>query len=381
MTSSSTPLRLLIAAGGTGGHVLSAVAVIEEIQKRGLPVEMLWIGGHAGVERDIAHSHGVRFVAIQTGKLRRYLSVKTVTDMLRIPVGIAQAWRQVRAFDPDVIFSTGGAVSVPTVVAGSRRAPVLTHEQTAQVGIANRTAARFAQRFAVAFEETAEIARKHHEHVVITGNPVRASIAAGEKARGWKHFALSPDLPVVFVTGGARGASPINTRIEALLPALLERTQIVHQTGPAVANDDAARLRQKRESWPEHLQKRYAVQEFLGPEIADLYAITDLVIGRAGAGTVSELAFLGMPAILLPLPGTWGDEQRKNARVLANADAAIVIEQTDATPERMRQEITAMLDDPMRRNAMGANAKRISRPDAAARLVDEILTLAKYGEG
>ncbi|HVL25601.1 MAG TPA: glycosyltransferase, partial [Thermomicrobiales bacterium] len=242
-------------------------------------------------------------------------------------------------------------------------------------------AARFAQRFAVAFEETAEIARKHHEHVVITGNPVRASIAAGEKARGWAHFALSPDLPVVFVTGGARGASPINTRIEALLPALLERTQIVHQTGPAVANDDAARLRQKRESWPEHLQKRYAVQEFLGPEIADLYAITDLVIGRAGAGTVSELAFLGMPAILLPLPGTWGDEQRKNARVLANADAAIVIEQTDATPERMRQEITAMLDDPMRRNAMGANAKRISRPDAAARLVDEILTLAKYGEG
>jgi UDP-N-acetylglucosamine--N-acetylmuramyl-(pentapeptide) pyrophosphoryl-undecaprenol N-acetylglucosamine transferase len=381
VTSTSKPLRLLIAAGGTGGHVLSAVAVIEELKKRGLPVEMLWVGSHSGVERDIALSHGVPFVAIQTGKLRRYLSIKTITDMLRIPVGIAQGWHQVRSFNPDVIFSTGGAVSVPTVVAGARRAPVLTHEQTAQVGIANRTAARFAERFAVAFEETAELARKHHEHVVITGNPVRASLAEGSKSTGWEHFGLSPDLPVVFVTGGARGASPINTRIETLLPALLEHTQIVHQAGPAVANDDAARLRRKSGSWPEHLRKRYVVREFLGPEIADLYAITDIVIGRAGAGTVSELAFLGMPSILLPLPGTWGDEQRKNARVLANADAAIVIEQNDATPERLRKEIVALLDDPLRRNAMGANAKKISRPDAATRLVDEILTLAEFGAG
>jgi UDP-N-acetylglucosamine--N-acetylmuramyl-(pentapeptide) pyrophosphoryl-undecaprenol N-acetylglucosamine transferase len=258
---------------------------------------------------------------------------------------------------------------------------VLTHEQTAQVGIANRTAARFAKRFAVAFEETAVLARKHHAHVVITGNPVRASLAEGSKAHGWEHFGLSPDLPVVFVTGGARGASPINTRIETLLPGLLEHTQIVHQAGPAVANDDAARLKRKSESWPGHLRKRYVIQEFLGTEIADLYAITDIVIGRAGAGTVSELAFLGMPSILLPLSGTWGDEQRKNARVLANADAAIVIEQNDATPERLRQEIAALLDDPMRRNAMGANAKKISRPDAAAKLVDEILTLAEYGAG
>ena len=381
MTTRTTTLRLLIAAGGTGGHVLSSVAVIEELRKREYPVEMLWVGSHGGVERDIAHSHGVPFVAIQTGKLRRYLSAKTVTDMLRIPIGVVQAWRHVRAFRPDVIFSTGGAVSVPTVVAGARTAPVITHEQTAQVGIANRTAARFAKRFAVAFEETAAIARNHHAHVVITGNPVRASLADGDKARGWEHFGLSPDLPVIFVTGGARGASPINQRIEALLPQLLERAQIVHQAGPSVANDDAARLRAMWDRWPADLRDRYGVQEFVGSEIADLYAITDLVIARAGAGTVSELAFLGMPAILIPLPGTWGDEQRKNARVLGNADAAIVLEQADATPERLRQEIAGLLDDPLRRNAMGANARRISRPDAAARLVDEIIGLAEYADG
>lgn len=375
---SSTPLRLLIAAGGTGGHVLPAVAVVEELKQRQIPHELLWIGSHKGVERDIAHSHGIRFSAVQTGKLRRYLSIETATDMVRLPVGLVQAYFRVRSFRPDVIFSTGGNVSVPTVVAGSRIAPIITHEQTAQVGIANKIAARFAARFAASYDETAVIARQYHEHVVTTGNPVRASLALGDKTKAWEHFGLSPDLPVIFVTGGARGAHAINERIEALLPGLLERTQIVHQAGPSVANDDAARLANARESWPKELQDRYVVREFLGPEIADLYAVTDLVIGRAGAGTVAELAFLGKPAILMPLPGTWGDEQRKNAAVLVNADAAIVMEQADTTPDALGAKIEELLDDPMRRNAMGANAGKISRPDAAARLVDEILMLSWY---
>jgi UDP-N-acetylglucosamine--N-acetylmuramyl-(pentapeptide) pyrophosphoryl-undecaprenol N-acetylglucosamine transferase len=373
-----TPLRLLIAAGGTGGHVLPAVAVIEELTQRQVPLEILWVGSHKGVERGIAQSHGIRFTAVQTGKLRRYLSMETATDMLRLPVGMAQAFLKVRSFRPDVIFSTGGNVSVPTIVAGSRLAPIITHEQTAQVGIANKIAARFAERFAASYDETAAIARQYHQHVVTTGNPVRASLALGDRARGWDHFGMSSDLPVLFVTGGARGAHAINERIEALLPDLLEHTQIVHQAGPAAANDDAARLAKAREDWPKELRDRYVVREFLGPEIADLYAIADLVIGRAGAGTVAELAFLGKPSILMPLPGTWGDEQRKNAAVLVNADAAIALEQADTTPEVLLARIRELLDDTMRRNAMGANARTVSRPDAAARLADEILMLAEY---
>jgi len=376
--TSAAPLRLIIAAGGTGGHVLPAIAVIEELGSRGIPTEILWIGSHKGVERDIAQAHDVAFSAVQTGKLRRYLDLQTITDAFRIPIGIVQAWFMVRAFKPDVIFSTGGNVSVPTVVGGSRRAPVLTHEQTAQVGIANKIAARFAKRFAAAYEETAAIARNHHAHVVVTGNPVRASLAAGDPAKARSHFGLSPDLPVVFVTGGARGASPINQRIEALLPELLEHVQVVHQAGPSIANDDAARLREAQETWPERLRPRYVVREFLGEEIADLYAIADLIIGRAGAGTVSELAFLGKSSILIPLPGTWGDEQRKNARVLANVGGTIVLEQEEATPERLRTEIMALIDDPQRRNSMAAAARHVARPDAAARLVDELLDLAGY---
>lgn len=356
--------------------MLPAIAVIEELRSRGIPTEIVWIGSHNGVERDIARSHDVAFMAVQTGKLRRYLDIQTVVDGIRIPIGIAQAWFHIRSFKPDVIFSTGGNVSVPTVVSGSRRAPVLTHEQTAQVGIANKIAARFARRFAAAYDETAEIARTYHQDVVITGNPVRASLAKGEPAKARQHFHLDANLPIIFVTGGARGASPINQRIEALLPDLLEHVQIVHQAGPSIANDDASRLRRARDVWPEHLRQRYIVQEFLGPEIADLYAVADLVIGRAGAGTVAELAFLGKPSILIPLPGTWGDEQRKNARVLTSAGGAIVLEQNDATPERLRSEILDLIGDVRRRSTMSTAARTIARPDAATRLVDELLALA-----
>jgi len=370
------PLRLMIAGGGTGGHVLPAVAVIEELRGRNLDVEMLWIGSHAGVEKSIAASNDVDFRAIQTGKLRRYISGKTVVDAFRVPLGTAQAWTHVRKFRPHVIYSTGGAVSVPTVIAGSRMAPILTHEQTAQIGIANRTSARFADVFAVTFEDTVPLATQIHTDVVVTGNPVRSSLTGGSRDQAYAHFGFSPELPVVYITGGARGASPINERLESVLTRLLANMQIVHQVGPASANGDAARLRTLRQSWPDAIQRRYVVEEFIGAEIADLYAITDLVIGRAGAGTITELSYLGLPSILVPLPGTWGDEQRKNARILSSIGGALTLEQEAATPDRFASEIEQLIADSARLRTMSDATRTTSRPDAAFRLVNELLKLA-----
>lgn len=375
MSREDGALRLVIAGGGTGGHVLPAIAVVEEMRRRGIALDPLWIGSHGGIERAIAAQHDLPFVAIQTGKLRRYLAIQTVTDALRVPVGVAQAWRHIRGFAPDVIYATGGAVSVPSVIAGYRRAPVLTHEQTAQVGIANRTAARFADTFAVGFEPVAVQARAMHDHVIVTGNPVRASLASGSASRGYAFYGFSPDMPVVYVTGGARGASPLNQRLWPILPALLDHVQVVHQVGPASANDDVRRHTELRSSLPEHLAHRYAVTEFVGAELPDLYAIADLLIGRSGAGTVSELGFVGLPSILIPLPGTWGDEQRKNAAVLGDVDAAVVIDQTDTTPARLQAEILHLTASPDRLVAMRAAARSTARPDAAARLTDAILDL------
>lgn len=368
--------RLVIAGGGTGGHVLPAISVIEELRRREVPVEILWIGSHAGVERQVAASAGVPFAAIQTGKLRRYVSLKTATDMFRIPVGYVQARRLLRQFRPDVLYSTGGNVSVPSALAAARKAPILTHEQTAQIGIANRIVGRFAGTFAVTFAQTADQARAHNRHVVVTGNPVRASLRGGDAARGRAAWGMTAELPILYFTGGARGASPLNTRLVALLPGLLQQTQIIHQAGPAAANNDAAELEAARATWPAELRDRYRVVEFINDGIADVYAAADLVIGRAGAGTVCELAFLGKPSILIPLPGTWGDEQRKNARMLAGAGGAVVLDQAEATPERLRAAILDLVSDPTRLRAMGEAARTVGRDDAAARLTDELLALA-----
>lgn len=376
VSHASQPLRMIIAGGGTGGHCLPAVAIVEEIRRRELPVELLWIGGHTGVEREIAESNDIPFTAIQTGKLRRYLAIETVTDMLRIPVGVAQAYRHVLRFGPDVIFGTGGSVSFPTVVAGSRKAPVLTHEQTAQIGVSNRMASRFARVFAVAFEETATLARQRHRHVVVTGNPVRSSILHGSKEAGLRRYGFSEEMPVLYVTGGARGASPLNTRIEALLPELLEHVQILHQAGPASANPDVARLRALRDTWPDHLKRRYHVEEFIRDEIGDVYAMASLVFARSGAGTVTECARVGLPSIFMPLPGTWGDEQRKNAALLANVDAAIVIEQSEATQATLRETILELVSSPERLSRMSDAARTVGDPEAASKLLDELLRLA-----
>lgn len=371
-------LRLVIAGGGTGGHVLPALAVMEELRERDLALRPLWIGSTAGVERESAQRAGIPYQAIATGKLRRYLSAQTPVDAARIPLGALQAWRHLRRHRPHVVLSTGGFVSVPTVVAAARQAPILTHEQTAILGLATRINARFADVLAVSYDETAAVATSRHQRVVVTGNPVRASLQRGDARRGRAHFGFSEDLPLLYVTGGARGATPLNERIAALLSNLLHQCQILHQTGPASANADAAHLARLREDLPEPLRARYHVLEFVRDELPDVYAATDLVLSRAGAGTVAELAYLGKPAVLIPLPGAGGDEQTRNGRLLAEANGAILLPQDQATPERLQEVLTSLLGDRERLATMGRQARQIGRPDAAARLADDLLSLAGW---
>jgi UDP-N-acetylglucosamine--N-acetylmuramyl-(pentapeptide) pyrophosphoryl-undecaprenol N-acetylglucosamine transferase len=254
---------------------------------------------------------------------------------------------------------------------------VLTHEQTAIVGLANRINARFADTLAVSHRQTELLAGRLHRRVVVTGNPIRVGLVDGDRSRGLRRLGFSDGIPVVYVTGGARGASPINQRVASLLPGILDRVQIVHQTGPLSANADARNLTQLRETLPETVRHRYTVVEFLRDELPDIYAAADLVIGRAGAGTIAELAYIGLPAILVPLPRARGDEQAVNAQVLGDAGAAVVIAQSDATPERLHTEILALLGDPERRERMANAARAVARPDAAARLADELLSLAR----
>jgi UDP-N-acetylglucosamine--N-acetylmuramyl-(pentapeptide) pyrophosphoryl-undecaprenol N-acetylglucosamine transferase len=370
-------LRLAITGGGTGGHVQPALAVVDELHRRGALTDLIWIGSRDGVERQAAEDAAIRFVAIPTGKLRRYLSLRNLSDAARVPLGALAARRALASFRPDVVLSTGGFVSVPAVVAARGLAPVLTHEQTAILGLANRINARFADVLAVSHVQTESLARRLHRRVVVTGNPIRVGLTAGDRLRGLQCLGFEDGIPVVYVTGGARGASPINQRIAALLPSLLDRAQIIHQTGPLTANADANNLARLRETLPDPVRHRYKIVEFIGGELPDVYAAADLVVGRAGAGTIAELAYVGLPAILVPLPGARGDEQTRNARVLADAGAAVVIAQPEATPERLEREILALLDDSERREHMANAARTVARPDAAARLAEELLALGR----
>ena len=376
--SPDSPLRLIIAAGGTGGHVLPAVSLLQELERRKISVDVLWIGGTDGIESDAARDAGVRFVAIPTGKLRRYLDVKSARDAINIPRGMLVARGLVRSFNPDVVFSTGGFVSVPTVFASRGRAPVLTHEQTTVIGLANKINIRSANVAAMSFEQTAAQVSRPRCKVVVTGNPIRTELLEGNAERGRTRFNFTSNLPIVFVTGGARGASPLNHRIEAILRGLLETTQVIHQTGPMSANSDYGRLSDFRTSLPDDLADRYVVIEFIRDEIADVYAMADLLVCRAGAGTIAELTALGKPAIMIPLPLSGGGEQVANARALSDHAAGVVLMQDSASPERLRSEISGLLDDPARRARIAAAATSIGRRDAAARLADELLTLAKY---
>jgi UDP-N-acetylglucosamine--N-acetylmuramyl-(pentapeptide) pyrophosphoryl-undecaprenol N-acetylglucosamine transferase len=369
--------RITIAGGGTGGHVQPAIAVADVLRKR-FDVELSWIGSTTGIEQQIADEHEIPFKSIPAGKLRRYFSLHTFLDAVRIPIGVFQARLHLRQIQPDVVFSTGGFVSVPTVVAAwFAGIPIITHEQTATLGLANRINARVADRIALAYEQTHEQLGGARERAIVTGNPVRSELLNGNDARARAELGFPNDLPMIYITGGSLGAQALNRTIQAILPELVERARVVHQCGPAAINGDYPRLLETRSALAASLQERYVVRERIGTELADIYAAADLVIGRSGGGTVAELALLGKPAILIPLPGTSSDEQTCNARVLADAGAAVLLPQIEMSPEQLMSNISVLLDDEARREKMASAAQAVAQPNATDLLVDEILRLAR----
>ncbi|MDQ3705714.1 MAG: undecaprenyldiphospho-muramoylpentapeptide beta-N-acetylglucosaminyltransferase [Chloroflexota bacterium] len=377
--------KIAITGGGTGGHVSPAVAMITRLRERsaveGWDLDLLYVGSVTGVERRIITGLGVPYKAIQTGKLRRYLSLETPLDlMVRLPAGFFQALSALRRFKPDVIFSTGGYVCVPTVIAGRMLGvPSLTHEQTALVGLANRVAGRFADRVAISFPRSASFFPPGK--TILTGNPVRPTIFGGDASRAAQLFGFEADQPTLYVTGGAQGSHAINMAVREALPRLLACCQVLHQCGegPDGSGDDLRVLAQTREQLPPDLRQRYHVQAFVGEEIGDVYALASLVVGRAGAGTVNELASLGKPSVLVPLPGSAGGEQEANARAIEKEGGAVVLLQSDLTPDSLTEAVCALIGDTTRLRTMGEGAGKLAMPGAADAIIDELMRLVKSG--
>lgn len=380
------PLRLIVTGGGTGGHTYPALTVVrtlrEQLAAQGRGLDVLWVGSAGSLESRVAEGEGIAFTAVATGKIRRasnpikMLSPANVRDMLRVPLGIWQARRVVGRFAPDVVLATGGYVAVPVgIAARMRRAPLVIHEQTVRLGLANRSLAQRADVVAVSSESTLPLLPEAaRASAVVTGNPVRPEVFTGQPQKAVDALGLrgfDPRLPTVYVTGGAQGAQQINELVAGVLPWLLQRANVIHQCGPA----NLAELRTRTAQLPGELAARYHLTDYVGPELPDVLALAEVVISRSGAGTLAELTALGKAAVFVPLASAAGNEQAHNARHLQDAGAAVALP-PNPTPDNLREALTPLLADPAVRTAMADRARAHGRPDAAARLADVVLTTA-----
>lgn len=381
------PFRVIVTGGGTGGHTYPALTAVRALRTRlaaeGRAVEVVWVGQADSLEQRVAAAEGIEFASVATGKIRRaknplkMVSPANVKDMSRVPLGVLQARKVITRFRPDVVLATGGYVAVPVGVAATRlcRVPLVVHEQTVQLGLANRTLAGAATRIAVSSESTLSLlSESARSAAVVTGNPVRPEVLAGQADKAVEALGLhgfDRRLPTVYVTGGAQGARQINDTVRDLLPWLLQHANVIHQCGP----DNVEELRTHADQLSADCAGRYHLAGFMGAELPDVFALADVVISRSGAGTIAELTALGKPAVLVPLATSAGNEQVHNARQLADVGAAISLG-ADVSPTRLKDAVEPLLVDPHRRAEMAQEALAHGRPDAAERLVDVLLSAA-----
>ncbi|MFE5567059.1 glycosyltransferase [Amycolatopsis japonica] len=382
------PFRLIVTGGGTGGHTYPALTAVRALQARlagqGRTVDVLWVGTAAGLEARVTAREGIPFKAVATGKLRRsrnplgMLSRANLTDMARVPLGVIQARSVVARFRPDVVLATGGYVAVPVgVAARACGRPLVIHEQTLRLGLANRILARLATKVAVSSDSTLSLLpRSIRNRTVATGNPVRSEVLEGQADRAVEALGLQGfdrSLPTMYVTGGAQGATQINELVTAILPWLLKHANVVHQCGPASRETQ----REHASALPPDLAARYVSVGFVGPELPDVFALADVVISRSGAGTIAELTTLGMAAVLIPLASSAGGEQAHNARHLAEKGAAVALLGNNVTAADLQDAVAPLLQDPQRRHSIANRARELGRPDAGDRLVDVVLDAAR----
>lgn len=371
-------MRILISGGGTGGHIYPALAVAHALRAR-YDVDLLYIGDLNGLETQIVPREGIRCAWITAGKLRRYPSLKTIGDIGRVPGGIRQAMAVVREFRPDAAFTSGGYVSVPAGIAARRyHAPLLMHQQDVPPNLANRLLRPIATRISVSFPASLRYFPKRKTD--LAGNPVRDEVLrmAGAPASPLKaSFGFDPAVPVLLVTGGSQGARHLNQVITAILPQLLAQYQIIHISGDLTYEATREAAEPFFLHRPEQ-RARYVLRPYLSERMPDALGASDLVLCRSGAATLAELAALGKPSILVPLPpGFTGSPQAVNAAMFRQAGAAEVILDKDLTGELLLRTVTDLLETPARLALMTSAVRTLARPDAAANLADAVAALAQ----
>jgi UDP-N-acetylglucosamine--N-acetylmuramyl-(pentapeptide) pyrophosphoryl-undecaprenol N-acetylglucosamine transferase len=351
--------RLLIAGGGTGGHLFPGVAIAEELRARDPGAEIRFVGTRRGIEARVLPELGWSLELVEVSGLKTVGLVGALRGLLRLPKALWQARRIVRAFRPDAVIGVGGYASGPVVLA-ARFAGVATAicEQNSIPGLTNRWLGKVVRSVFLSFDESRRFFRA--KKVVMSGNPVRRELL--QKLLAGRAREASPatdDRVHVLIVGGSQGAIAVNELASRAL-ILLANTlpvAITHQTGIKDLDATAARYREA--------QLEADCRPFI-QDMAAAYERADLIIGRAGATTVAELAIAGKPAVLIPFPFAADNHQELNAREMAERGAALMFRQDELTPERLADALSPLLRDPAARANMSAAMKALARPDAAA---------------
>lgn len=362
-------MRILIAAGGTGGHIYPALAVLRSLVERDAGLDVRWLGGHRGLESSVVPASGQRLDRLMLRSLRTVdLSLATLADPIRLGASVPQAVAYLARFRPAVVYTTGGYVAIPVLMAAAAaRVPSLLWEGNRIPGRSVRATARLATAIAVSFAGTS---RSLPGSCYVTGTPIR-SLVGIDRVAARAELGLPVDLPVMLVFGGSQAVRRLNSAVADALPRLVERVAVLHLTGES-AYADALR---RREALPPECRGRYRPYPFLREGMAGAIVAADLLVGRAGSSTLAEAAAAGMPMVVVPYPHA-GAHQGANARELVEAGAAELIADEDFDGDALLA-CSAILSDPDRVARMSEASRRMGRPGASMATAELLLDLAE----
>lgn len=369
-------MRILFTGGGTGGHVFPILAIVRELKiiaaEEHIVSLKLFYMAPVDFAKELLAEEGMVLVPVFAGKWRRYFSLKNPLDLIKTGLGILQALWNMSLIVPDVIFSKGGYGAFPAVVAARLfRIPLIIHESDVLPGQVNQYSAKFAKRIGIAFTGASTFFPK--ERTALVGVPIRKRILGGSRERARDDLDIFSELPTVGFIGASQGAEKLNDAVMGTLKELTDEFEVIHQTGTA----NYENIKEEAGVILEFAKKdHYHPYGFLNEdELRSFYVASDLIVSRAGASSIFEIAAWAKPAILIPLRNSAQDHQRKNAYEYAGAGAAVVIEEGNLTPHLLLAEIKKILGSPELMKKMREAAQRFSRIDSAGVIAREILKL------
>lgn len=366
-------IRIVLTGGGTGGHIFPLIAVADKIKEKNSRVEFLYLGSGREMEKKIMNENSIDAKYIMSGKMRRYFSLTNFVDFFKLPIGIVQSLWYLFWYMPDVIFSKGGYVSVPVAFAAwIYMIPILTHESDAMPGLANQIIGKLSQRVAISYPST----RKYFpaEKILLTGNPVREDINKGDKNVFMKKFELTESRPVILVLGGSQGAHNINVAVATVINELLKIGQVIHQTGETNYEETIKLVRAK--GVKEGRNGYHPVPFFDLTDMKNALCAADIVISRAGANSISEIAANGKPAIFIPLPTAANNHQGMNAYFLTEKGGAIVLEESNIGRNMLISKVEKILNDKELKEKLSRNIQEFYHADAPEKIAQGVIDLA-----